>query len=467
MAHIWKKFMYGCALGAALLIPSSALAQQAACTKYASNNGSGGACTNEAPCKISAFLNNASLRVPGAVLCLKDGVYTGGDSMIAIPDGFNGTSEKPITIRALNPGKVTIDGQDSSRPINTRGSWGVIQGVNAARGDNENVMIRGTHWLIKDLVTWNVGSNGDTNIHLSGTDNTVEDCGSFGPARKSIAAGAAGGNRNTVRRCWARWEANLHMSSNPTNTYEGGYGQDGFTFENTIATWNTQGRVTEPEGLGELFSSKNSKWLGSIFYLRASDSYAPSVLVFGTTDAGSHSQQGHFNPTSNLIFKHILAYIDPGHSKFSSMKAFLFAEGTDPGHPPGTNNTLTDLTSIAGSSNAFSSSFPVGRVQWGKTIATAIGAGKSMWLDSYAGPGICKRYVNGQLTTQGLWPFPMNQRIKDALVQAGYPAVDVTGTMEQLFGAIPEQCRTEGTIPIPPEPSGVPVPPTNVTTTLQ
>ena len=179
--------------------------------------------------------------------------------------------------------------------------------------------------------------------------------------------------------------------------------------------------MTEPEGLGELFSTKNSKWLGSIFYLKASDSYAPSVLMFGTTDAGSHAQQGDFNPTSNLLFKHILAYIDPQHSKFGSMKAFLFAEGTDPGHPPGTGNVLSDLTSIAGSSNQFSSSFPTSRVQHGTSIAAAIGAGKSMWTDSYAGPGICKRYVKGQLTGQGLWPFPADKRISDALAQSAIP----------------------------------------------
>ena len=63
---------------------------------------------------------------------------------------------------------------------------------------------------------------------------------------------------------------------------------------------------------------------------------------------------------------------------------------------------------------------------------------------------------------KGLWPWPMNQRIKDGLVQAGYPPVDVTATMEQLFGPIPASCRGGGG-----PPPVVPVPPTNVTTTLQ
>ena len=468
MRHLFEDLsiiLWGLLLAAGLLLWVAILADaQPSCSHWASPGGSATSsqCTDAAPCRIMTWLNNSAFTIPGATLCLKSGIYTGSESMISIPESFAGTSEKPITIRALDPGKVTIDGQDSNRPINTKGSYGVIQGVNAIRGDNENVMVRGNHWLIKDLMTWNVGSNGDTNIHMSGSDNTVEDCGSFGPARKSIAAGAAGGDRNTVRRCWARWEANEHPTSNPSNTYEIGYGQNGVTFENTIATWNTKGRVTEPEGLGEILSTKNSKWLGSIFYLTKNDSYAPSVLMFGTTDAGSHAQQGNFNPTSNLLFKHILAYIDPQHSKFGSMRAFYFAEGTDPGHPPGTGNVLSDLTSIAGGSNSFSSSFPTSRVQHGTSIAAAIGSGKSMWTDSYAGPGICKRYLKGQLTNQGLWPWPSDKRISDALAQAGYPAMSVTATMEQLFGPIPEQCRSSGPGTGPGPAPGVPVPPTAV-----
>jgi hypothetical protein len=44
-------------------------------------------------------------------------------------------------------------------------------------------------------------------------------------------------------------------------------------------------------------------------------------------------------------------------------------------------------------------------------------------------------------TTQPLWPWPMNQRIKDALVQSGRQPVDVTGTVEKMLGRIPQECR--------------------------
>ena len=321
--------------------------------------------------------------------------------MIDIPESLSGTAERPVVIRALNPGKTLIDGEESRRPINTRGSYGVISGVNAANGDNEVVMVRGDHWLLRDLMAWNAGQAGDTVIHMSGTDNTVEDCGTWGIARKSIAAGAAGGDRNTIRRCWTRWQGNEHPTSNPSVSTEVGYGQNGVTVENSIAQWNRTGRQTEPEGAGELFSSKDSKWLGSFFVIQHTDDYAPNTVMAAYVDAGSQSQQGQFNPLTNLVFKHNVAWVDPRHPGFGSKKGFYFAEGTD-GGPAGTNNTVSGLVSVSGTESTFSSrSFPTSNTQWGRSLAEAIGTGKSLWTDSAAAPGICKRYVKGQLTDEG------------------------------------------------------------------
>ena len=75
----------------------------------------------------------------------------------------------------------------------------------------------------------------------------------------------------------------------------------------------------------------------------------------------------------------------------------------------------------------------------GATLSAALaGSGhSSIWTLM---PGLCTRYVNGTLTSQGLWPWPMNQRILTATAQAG-TGVDVTATMEALLGPIPAQCR--------------------------
>jgi hypothetical protein len=58
-----------------------------------------------------------------------------------------------------------------------------------------------------------------------------------------------------------------------------------------------------------------------------------------------------------------------------------------------------------------------------------------------SGANLCYRYNDGALTTQALWPWPMNQRILDATAQSGRAPVDVTATIESMFGAIPSSCK--------------------------
>jgi hypothetical protein len=65
--------------------------------------------------------------------------------------------------------------------------------------------------------------------------------------------------------------------------------------------------------------------------------------------------------------------------------------------------------------------------------------------------------VNGQVTNEPLWPWPMNQRIKDATASAGpYKGpcptciggratrrpTDVTADIQALLGPIPSVCRS-------------------------
>jgi hypothetical protein len=56
-------------------------------------------------------------------------------------------------------------------------------------------------------------------------------------------------------------------------------------------------------------------------------------------------------------------------------------------------------------------------------------------------PGICKRYVGGQLTNDPLWPWPMDARIREARALSGMPALTVTAEIEKLLGPIPAACR--------------------------
>lgn len=399
---------------------------------------------------VQAWLASAQ---PGQTLCLRPGTYTGSANMLSIPSTFAGTEAQPIVIRAETEGTVLLDGEDTRRPVHLRGAWGVLWGVNVTRGDNNNVAIHGTHWKVQRLLSWDVGTHTDHNIVMGGTANLLEDFGAWGTAEKQVTAGT--GNQtatgNVLRRGWVRWE-DAGDSTSPTNAAELGYGQSKVVFENLIGTWNRTGTRSQPEGVYEMFRSNNSKFLGSIAYIRAGSVYdAPSHLFFAISDAGSAAGQGNYAPARDNTLAYLVSYVEPTHAEFAQMRAFSFAY--DPPGPHGERNTVQHLVSVSGLPiSCQAPDWSCSSTQHGTSLADALGTGKSVWLDSVAAPGVCRRYVNGTLTDQGLWPWPMNQRIIDAMGKAGYEPVDVTRTMEELFGPIPQQCRTDGAAPIPPEP---------------
>ena len=422
-----------------LLVARLSVAAHPPCTHYAAQNGTGTGLSTSTPMAVSAFW---PLAQPGSVLCLLDGTYRGTPNMIQAPVSFAGTAEQPITIRAMTDGAVLLDGEDSRRPVDLQGAYGILEGVNITRGDNTNVALRGSHWIVRRVVSWDVGADGDSNFRPEGDHNTLEDCAAFGPARKQITAGSggAGARYNTIRRCWVRWETNLHETSNPSVGFEVGYGQDAVWAENVLATWDTQGRVTEPEGALELFATQDSTLLGSIFYVAPGAIYSPSRVVFATSDAGSHYQQGDFHPTTNARLVHLVTYLPP---ELSTKESARFSQASD--GPAGGPNWVEDLVAIGGQPPTFTSNWTASGVRHGATVEAAL-HGASVW-DTL--PGLCRQVVDGQLTTAPLWPWPMNARIMAAMQQAGTAPVDVTATMEQLLGPIPAFCRA-GATPEPP-----------------
>jgi hypothetical protein len=436
-----QRVLGGLWLGIVVLLAwASGVQAQAACTHYAAPNGSGSsACTSGAPCTIARFL--AAFAVPGATLCLLDGTYTGGSQMVVTSSAFNGTPSQPITIRALNDGGATIDG-GNSRPVSLLGSYGVLEGVNIAGGDNATVAFRydSDHWTLRRVVIWNNTSVGaDNMVELNGTNVLLEDCGAFGNARKIIAAGAGGAGRpsgSIVRRCWAWWSTKgpTYPAGGPTNTLEMGYGQDGVTFENVLGIRNLApgANVSEPEAPFTMFRSKNSQWLGSIAYLTSSSVFDTSRLGNFFSDGGSGFQAGDLHPAENVLVKDMVLM-----APFHNIQAGRFTADL--------SNTAQNIVGVSanGGNVTCSSPWNCSNIRSGNSLSAALSGSGHTSIWTYM-PGICKRYVNGTLTSQPLWPWPMNQRIFDALGQSGRTAVDITNTMEQLFGTIPTQCKTEG-----------------------
>ena len=150
------------------------------CDYYASPNGTGNGLLVSSPFKIANFWSKAG---PGKTLCLLDGIYKGSESMIDPPDNLSGREGSPISVRALNSGKVRINGENARNPIflNTN-NYFLIEGVNAHNSKGDVVHIRDSeHNIIRKVVAWNAA---DSNNMVFGTvrssHNLLEDVAGFG-----------------------------------------------------------------------------------------------------------------------------------------------------------------------------------------------------------------------------------------------------------------------------------------------
>jgi hypothetical protein len=167
-------------------------------------------------------------------------------------------------------------------------------------------------------------------------------------------------------------------------------------------------------------SDKNalSKILGSIAYVTRSDKFTASHLYMATN-------------INSIEYRDNAAYIEPGsHSGVKTFSLYSSKYG-------GQNLLATALTSIGGIGYYISPQWKPKNIFHGTASPTP---GSIFTSSTYA--RICKRYQEGLLTSQPLWPWPMNQRIKDAMVASGRAPIDVTQTIKNMFGLIPNECTT-------------------------
>jgi hypothetical protein len=433
-----------------LLIPytlnETTIAQaRSSCTHYASPSGGGNGSSQSSPFHVADFWRVAG---PGKTLCLLDGTYTGANAMIDPPDNFNGSSGNPITVRALNDGKVFIDGQRRRTPIYlAENDWFVIEGMNACCSKYAVVELvrQADHNIIRRIAAWDAA---DVNTEIFGVHhsayNLIEDVAGWGIARK-IFSNSQSGNNITIRRAWGRWDGS-HVVG-PKMTYSLLYSNYRNVFENIIGTWSgrdmretyvldcgpgphtyeacgktfTNYAVDQPYGIFAMDAMKygshdaRSKILGGIAYVKASDRFAAGrVLAIGWENS--------------LELRDIVAY-----SQLNNKTTIFLTGPRQSGGPL----IATNLTGIGGKGISVDSA-------WTQSNIRNLPAPPANGAIFTQHPGVCKRYLNGQLTNNPLWPWPMNQRIKDAMVQSGRPPVDVTAEIESMLGPIPAQCRGAG-----------------------
>jgi hypothetical protein len=434
--------------------PASAVEPATVCSHYASSAGNGDGSSPSKPFRISRFWSVAQ---PGMSLCLLDGIYKGADSMITPPPRVSGTQELPIVIRALNDGKVLIDGESARRPVFfSSNDWIVLEGVNACCSNRSVIeLTNSSNDTIRRVAAWDAldGNEKIFGIH-HGTHNLLEDVAGWGTARK-IFEFSYGGDSTTVRRAWGRWERSTVQG--PKMVYSLAYNNFDTLLENCLGTWSGEGmpesyvlrdfygkpwtgahagshRGDDIEGVQGIFSvdgvpagqQARARLVGSLAYLVPGDKFTYNRLILVTK-------------TSGIQIDNTVAYYpsELGDSKFT-FSLYPLADGSGP-----SNVSATSITSFGGSGLEIKAGWTVRNELHGPTPQAVYRAGESVFTTS-RGAELCRRYVDGARTEQPLWPWPMNQRIIDAMTQSGRRPVDVTAQVERMFGGIPSQCRSPG-----------------------
>jgi hypothetical protein len=427
--------------GAALCLVDPVFSSE--CTHYASPTGSGNGSPSQ-PFKIADFWRIAR---PGYTLCLNDGKYQGPASMIHPPRGLGGTRDLPITVRALHDGKATIDGQNRNVPVRLQqNSYFVLEGFNAHNSAESVVTVsRSDSNIVRRVAAWDAADKNTSIFSVNHANhNLLEDVAGWGVARK-IFSSSQGGNATTIRRAWARWEGS-HVVG-PKMTYDLAYNNYDMLVENSLGTWSGErvresyelkdytgkswqgrgggvyrARVDQPYGIFSVGGFSNgdknprTRLLGSIAYVLSGDRFHPDQAVYITT-------------LDSIRLRDVVAYLPGSYAD----KATFRLDGIKNGIA--SNLIASSLTGISGSGAKISSHWKASQIVNGRGpegVPSIFGAS--------TGADLCYRYRDGVLTREPLWPWPMNERILKAMVDSGREPVDVTKTIESLFGPIPPKC---------------------------
>jgi hypothetical protein len=182
--------------------------------------------------------------------------------------------------------------------------------------------------------------------------------------------------------------------------------------------------VNQPHGIFSidgLSGDKNArtKLLGSIAYVRGNDRFAPSRAIY-------------LIRLDSVEVVDTTVYIQPGtNTNKQRFSLNNLITGT------ASNLIARKLTGVGGANSYYGSNWKRSSISEGSSLNSVANV-----YTSTAGANLCKRYQNRVLTSVPLWPWPMNQRIINAMIESGRAAVDVTKTIESILGPIPSACKS-------------------------
>ena len=389
---------------------------------YASPVGQGDGFSVESPFRVASFRDKAR---PGDTLILLDGLYTSPESMIKPPKSLSGKSDSPITVCALHDGKVTIDGKGVLQPVALYyNDWWVIEGINACNSKSTVVSLsRSHHCIVRRVCGWNA-ADGNTNIFAAhyGEHNLFEDCAGWGIARKTFSC-SQGGNYTTFRRCFGSWEGCHNVG--PKMAFTLFYNSHHITAENCIATWD--GKLMRESHAAMAQDGKPfTAWKDGSGRPRYYSNYGVDQPYgcFGMDRIDQGPTKGPFvygciafrlksQRVVNIPGLFFMRCRKPHDGWFENCAAFVETGAADVRTFNMTNVDGRKVTVIGGSDPQFGGGDISGILRIaGKNVPAT-------WREMFQeeppeqGAHLYYCYENGKLTRKPLWPWPMNDRIKE------------------------------------------------------
>jgi hypothetical protein len=405
---------------------------------------------------------------PGDTLVLLDGVY----HQTLNPNVRNGQPGNPITVRAQNDGKAIIEGDHQRITVrlgqtwtgepgqNPVGNYFVVEGIIAQNSSGTVYDISGSHNILSRVSGYNADT--DTNNHVFVIDsseyNIIEDCIAGGTGRKMMLIFKA--KDNIIRRCftkWLQWDGRNFGVCWPWGDGIEIYNSDDNIIENSIAyarnpTWQIS-------LLAQGGSHSDGNQILGTMAIRSGMKEDGTPMVWGTTrpqptsetcirDFNWPGQRDGFNvwesggEVKDNLWQDIFAwgsaglgisweayqngYPTTGNNRIN--RATFFNNGLDnpcPGSPcpfggVDTDSLQVDLNRFTSITNSkidkiFISwpNYPTGP----RNLTSMNGEGARL----------INRYVDGVLTNEPLWPWPMEGRVKNEL------GISVTNLMTPII----------------------------------
>jgi hypothetical protein len=482
---------------------------------YISPNGSSsGVGSSASPWK--SFSKAWDALMPGDTLYMYDGIYTSNTTGLLRPDTRDGQQGKPITIKAVHDGQAIVDGQTTEIPIRIGENWGsngrignwyVLEGIVGINGTISSFRTEhAEHIILRRVSAYNADPNLNSIVLsiIRSNDVLLEDCIAAGTGRYTInvygdlenepsGGQKLWGENNTVRRCftmWRKWDGKSFCGvSWPNGNAIGLYNVSNSKVENSIAISRAMTGIFA-QANDTSASSVGNQILGSIAVLQGREldrsesnwgSYPnrPGPAVDPDTGGVCTNQvvplPNGVDGSGWISYRMGFEMWGQGTVKGNVFRDLLAVDnaGVGVGMDGGSQGSDTKFDHITAAKNGEKARIEEKSDNGGNTNQINLSSITNSYIgnSSMKGEGarLQNRYVDGNLTSQSLWPWPLEDRVKTELAKyVGVQNFSVNANICQKYLAnatvashgypMNVNCGTSGPIPTVIEPSNTPAP---------